>query len=126
MDVESLLSECDFISINLAFNKETGGFMDSDRISTIKPGALFINLSPNELIDLDALEKRLRKGDIVYIFDHTDELSPDIITRLKNYKNCILYPPLAFATKEAKVVKQQIFLSNIENFLNGSPKNRVN
>jgi glycerate dehydrogenase len=125
-EADKLLSECDFISLNLAFTKETEHFLNEVKISKIKPGTVIINLAPNELVDLKALEKRLAKGDIVYIFDHTDELTPEQAKNLSKYKNCIMYPPLAYATKEAKIIKQEIFLGNTENFLKGKPTNKVN
>jgi lactate dehydrogenase-like 2-hydroxyacid dehydrogenase len=125
-EISSLLSSCDFISINLALSKDTEVFMNGARINKIKHGAVFINLAPNELVDFDVLERRLVNNDIVYIADHTDEMNPEIVKRLSKYKGCILYPPLGFATKEAHVLKQDVFVGNVENFLKGKPTNKVN
>ncbi len=125
-EIDKLLAESDFLSINLAWNKDTNLFMNDDRIRKIKPGTIFLNLSPNELIDFPSLESRLAINDMVYIADHTDEMSPDLIKTLSNHKNCILYPPLTFATNEAKLNKQEIFINNIESFLRGKPINVVN
>lgn len=125
-EVETILSECDFISLHLAFNEETELFLNEERIKKIKSGAMLLNLAPNELVDYNALEKRLVKGDIVYIMDHTDELGPEQARRLSNYKNCIMYPPVGYTTKEATREKQEIFIRNIENFLKGLPANKVN
>ena len=58
--------------------------------------------------------------------DHSDELSPTDAQRLSKYKNCILYPPIAYTTKEATATKQEIFVSNLENFLKGKSTNKVN
>jgi len=121
-----LLSECDFISLHLAFNSDTENFLNESRIEKIKPGAVLVNLAPNELVDFNSLEKRLAKGDLVYIADHTDEMTAEQVKQVSKYKNCILYPPLAYATKEARAVKQKIFVENIENFLKGKPSNKVN
>ncbi|HUV43138.1 MAG TPA: 2-hydroxyacid dehydrogenase [Patescibacteria group bacterium] len=125
-EVESLIKECDFLSLNLAYNKDTENFLNSKRIGLIKSGAVVINLAPMELLDIKALEKRLKKGDITFILDHSDELSPAIAKRLSKYKNCILYPPIAYTTKEATAAKQEIFVQNLENFLKGKPTNKVN
>ncbi len=76
--------------------------------------------------NLKALEKRLQKGDISFILDHSDEINPCDIKRLFQYKNCVIYPPIAYVTDEAKVAKQEIFVENIENFLKGTPTNKVN
>ncbi len=125
-DIETLLSECDFISLHLAFNKQTELFLNESRIAKIKPGALLLNLAPNELVDYNALEKKLAGGDIVYIMDHTGELALEQAKRLSQYKNCIMYPPIGYTTKEATIAKQEIFVENIGSFLKGNPMNKVN
>ena len=124
-EIETLLSESDFISINLALNKETEGLMNATRLNKIKHGAILINLAPNELIDFIALEKKLAQSDITYIADHTDEMSGELLKTLSKYKNCILYPPIGYQTKEATMLKQEIFVGNIEKFLKGNPVNKV-
>ncbi len=125
-EIERLLSDCDFISLHLAFAKETGHFLNQARIAKIKKGAILVNLAPNELVDFAALEKRLANGDITYIMDHSVELAPEDANKLSKYKNCAMYPPIGYTTKEATLEKQRIFVSNIENFLKGAPTNKVN
>lgn len=125
-DIETILSQSDFISLHLAFNKETELFLNEKRIAKIKSGSLLLNLAPNELIDHNTLEKRLATNNIVYIMDHTDELDPEQAKRLSQYKNCILYPPIGYTTKEATIEKQNIFIENIKSFLKDLPVNKVN
>ena len=79
-----------------------------------------------ELIDLNGLCKRLAKKDITFILDHADEMKKEDLKRLSKYENCIIYPPLAYITDEARVNRQEMFVSNIEDFLKGKPKNLVN
>jgi len=86
---------------------------------------VFINVAPMELINLTALENQLKEGDITFIFDHPDEMNPEDVTKLSQYKNCVVYPPIGFVTKEARVLKQDIFVANIENFLREKASNRV-
>ena len=95
-------------------------------IGKIKKGAILINTAPNELVDLEALEKRLSDNDIIYIMDHSDELSLEQAEHLSKHKNCIIYPPIGYTTKEASKEKQEIFVGNIRNFLNGEVTNKVN
>jgi phosphoglycerate dehydrogenase-like enzyme len=126
MEVEALLKTSDIISLHVSFNPDTKGFLAAKRIAMIKPGAVVINTAPMELVDVAALEKRLKKGDFTFILDHSDELDPAVTKRLLAYDNCILYPPIAYTTKEATNAKQDIFVSNLENFLAGKPTNKVN
>ena len=125
-ELNILVRQVDFLSLNLAYVPETKEFLSKARIQLIKPGAVVVNLSPMELVDIDALEKRLQIGDITFILDHSDELTQKQAKQLSQYKNCILYPPVAYTTKEATLMKQKIFVDNLENFLKGSPTNKVN
>lgn len=124
--LNKLISSSDFISLHLLATKETEGILDAKRIGSVKKDALVINVSGMELINLPALEKRLEKGDIAFIFDHPDEMDKKDVDRLAKYKNCVVYPPIGFITNEARVAKQEIFLGNIESFLKGKPQNVVN
>jgi len=125
-EIETVLAECDFLSLNLALNKEMEGFLNGSRIEKIKSGAVVINLAPMELVDIDALAKRLEKGDITFMLDHSDEMTPEQLKQLTKCKNCIVYPPIAYTTKEATSEKQEAFANNLENFLKGTPTNKVN
>jgi len=125
-NADSLIPKCDFLSLHFAQVKDTENFLNEERIMKIKKGAIVINTAPMELVDIDALEKRLEKGDITFILDHSDEMSQEDIKKLSKFKNCIIYPPIAYVTREARIGKQEIFVGNIENFLKGSPTNQVN
>ncbi len=125
-DVDTLIPKCDFISLHFVQTKETENFLNEKRMQQIKPGAVVVNTTPMDTVDIDALENRLKNGDITFILDHSDEMSEENLRRLSKYKNCIIYPPIAYVTKEARIAKQGIFFSNIENFLKGTPTNKVN
>ncbi len=125
-DLEKLISICDFISLHLSLNKNTENILNDSLIQKIRPGTIVVNLAPNELVDLKALERRLEKGDVTYVLDHSDELERERARKLSEYKNCILYPPIGYTTKEASAAKQEIFVQNMETFLSGSPINKVN
>lgn len=124
--VETLLKTSDIISLHMSLNPQTQGFLNARRIAMIKSDAVVINTAPMKLVDIPAIEKRLRKNDITFILDHSDELDPAVAKRLSKYNNCILYPPIAYTTKEATNLKRDIFVSNLENFLKNKPTNKVN
>jgi len=126
VEPDKLIEEADFISLNLAQTPETENFLNKDRIEKIKSNAVVINTSPMELVDLEALESRLKKGDITFILDHSDEMSKEDLDKLSAYENCIIYPPIAYISDEAKINRQNLFIDNMKNFLNGTPTNLVN
>ncbi len=125
-DVNSLIAKCDFLSLHLAQTQDTENFLNENMIQKIKNGAVVINTAPMELVNIGALEKRLEKGDMAFILDHSDEMKDDDLKKLQKYHNCIIYPPVAYLTNEARSAKQEIFVVNIENFIRGSPSNEVN
>ncbi len=125
-DKNALLKNADFISINFAHTQETDKFLNDDAFSKIKSGAIVINTVPMETTDIAALEKRLKKKDIIFILDHSDEMKQEELDILHKYENCIIYPPIAFISKEARMNKQNLFIGNIESFLKGKPTNVVN
>lgn len=125
-EVDKLISEADFLSLHLPQTKETEGFLNAQRIQHLKAGTIVINTAPMELVDINALAERLAKGDITFILDHSDEMRKEDLEKLSQYQNCIIYPPIAYITAEARIAKQCIFLGNIEGFLRGSPVNMVN
>jgi lactate dehydrogenase-like 2-hydroxyacid dehydrogenase len=125
-DADSLIPKCDFLSLHLALTKYTENFLNEERIQKIKKGAIIINTAPMELIDINTLENRLERGDVTFIFDHSDAIDQQCLKKLFKYKNCIVYPPIAYVSKEARIAKQEIFVENIEGFLRGLPANKVN
>jgi len=63
---------------------------------------------------------------MVFILDHSDEMKQEDLDTLHVYENCIIYPPIAFISKGARVNKQNLLIGNMENFLKGTPTNVVN
>lgn len=126
VEVEDLLKNSDIITLNLALTPDTENFLSAERIQMIREGAVVVNPSPMELVDLGALVARLEQGDLTFILDHSDEMNEEQLAKLKPFKNCIIYPPIAYTTKEATELKKGIFVGNLENYLEGSPTNKVN
>ncbi len=124
--VDDLVKTSDFISLHALTTKDTEGILDAKRLNSIKSGSVIVNVSGMEQVDIPALVNRLANGDITFILDHPDEMKPEDVKLLAKYPNCIIYPPIGFITVEARVNKQAIFVSNLENYLNGTPLNKVN
>jgi lactate dehydrogenase-like 2-hydroxyacid dehydrogenase len=124
-EADELIANCDFVSINLAHEEEINQFFNAKRVKSLKKNAIVINTAPNELIDFDALEERLKTGDVTYVLDHSDELLGPDVKRLSKYKHCIIYPPIGYVTNEARTAKQEMFVGNAEAFLKDSPQNQV-
>lgn len=123
--LDTLIATSDFLSLHTLTTKETENILDAKRINSLKSGAVVINVSGMEQVNIPALEERLTKSDITFILDHPDEMKPEDVKKLAKFPNCIIYPPIGFVSAEARINKQQIFLSNLENFLQGKPINVI-
>jgi phosphoglycerate dehydrogenase-like enzyme len=60
--IDALLEASDVVSLNVALTPETDGLLDTERIGRMRPGAILINSSRGEIVDLAALCDALREG----------------------------------------------------------------
>ncbi len=92
----------------------------------LKKDCVFISLAPPKLIDQEAMMVKANKGDLVFIFDHSDDIDKALAKRFLDTKNCIVYPPIAFRTDGANIARWETFVGNFEQFTKGTPQNKVN
>ena len=82
-DLDTLLAECDYISIHIPANKETKGMFNSDLIAKCKNGVRILNFARAELVDNEAIKQAIATGAVSrYVTDFpTDDLldSPNVI-----------------------------------------------
>lgn len=126
MELNDVLSQSDVVDIALSLNESTKGIISKDKLNIVKKGCIVISLAPPDLIDSDAIMEKAGKGDLTFIFDHSDDIETSLAKRFLNTKNCIVYPPTAFRTGEANTSRWETFVSNIEQFAKNNPQNVVN
>lgn len=102
--LDRLLAQSDVISLHLALNEETRGFLHAERIARMKPGAILINTARGALMDEAALLAALRGGHLRHagldVF-HAEPLVPD--HPLARMENVMLSAHAAFRTLEASM-----------------------
>lgn len=125
-ELNELLSNCTYISVNVSESKETTGLLNEKNLPLIKSDSVLISTVPPPIINVDALAARLSKNDITYIFDHPDSMPKEELAKLSKFENCVVYPGIAFLSDEARIAKQEIFIGNIKGFLSDNVQNRVN
>ncbi len=78
--LDELLMSSDVISLHLALNNDTRGFLGPAQVARMKPGVVFINTARGALVDETALMEALRSGHIRHagldVF-HAEPLRPD-------------------------------------------------
>lgn len=122
---EEVIDQSDILSLHLEHNPLTDGFLDKERLARIRDGAIVINTAPMELIELPALEEQLHQQRFTFILDHSDEMAPEDVARLSQLPGCVVYPPIAYTTKAATEAKKEIFVTNLQAFIDGGSQNVV-
>ena len=102
--LDDLLTRADVISLHLALNDDTRGFLGPARVARMKPGAVLINTARGDLVDVTALIEGLRSGHIRHagldVF-HAEPLRPD--HPLAGMDNVTLTAHAGFRTLEASM-----------------------
>lgn len=102
VSLDRLLAQSDVLSLHLLLDNETRGFLSSERISAMRPGAILINTARGALIDENALYEALTSGHLraagldVFTIEPLPANHP--LTRLENVT---LSAHSAFRTPEA-------------------------
>lgn len=104
LPLEEVLERADVLSLHMAFNDETNGFLDAVKIARMKPGALLVNTARGGLVAEFALLEALRTGHIAHaaldVF-HSEPLKGD--HPLTGLDNVTLTAHCAFRTPEASI-----------------------
>jgi D-3-phosphoglycerate dehydrogenase len=100
--LDELLARADVISLHLALNEETRGFIDAKRLAGTKRGVILVNTARGALIEDTALLDALASGHIRHagldVF-HAEPLKPD--HPLARMESVTITPHAAFRTLEA-------------------------
>jgi D-3-phosphoglycerate dehydrogenase / 2-oxoglutarate reductase len=104
VDIDTLLTQSDVVSLNLVLNDETRGFLSRERIARMKPGVILVNTARGALVDEAALIAALQSSHIRHagldVF-HAEPLKPD--HPLAKLPNVTLTSHAAFRTLEASM-----------------------
>ncbi len=115
--LEEVLSESDFITIHVPYNKESGTFIRQEHFAQMKKGVFLINASRGGVVDEDAMLEALNNGTIAYagidVFDNEPLPRQDILTHPK----VSVTPHIGASTVEAQErVWQEMATTLIEFF----------
>lgn len=100
-DLDTLLRESDFVTVNCPLNEETRGLLGAAQLERMKPTAFLINTARGPVVDEEALVEALRSGKIagagLDVFE-TEPLPPD--SPLLELENVIVTPHAIAWTQE--------------------------
>lgn len=135
VDLKTLYSRSDIISLHCPLTKETHHLIDADALTAMKPGVMIINTSRGGLIDTQALVEGLKSGKIGhagldvyeeegdYFFEDLsgEIISDDILARLLTFPNVLITAHQGFFTREALANIAETTLGNFRAYFSGAP-----
>ena len=125
-DLDSVISESDYLSIHVPFTETTKDLINYDRMCTMKDTAIIINTSRGGIINEPDLVKALREGRIagagldVFSNEPIEDDSP-----LLDIDNVILTPHTAALTTECVVRMAMEGVKRVVAFFNGEEPEKV-
>lgn len=125
VDLDTLLSTCDIISIHTPLNESTKALINTEKIALMKKNAIIINTARGPIIDSNALAEALNSGKIagagIDVFEKEPPIGKD--HPLLHTPNTVVTPHIGFATKEALVKRAVIVFDNIVKWIENKPQN---
>lgn len=127
VDKETLLRESDIVSLHIALNEETRGFISAKELAMMKKSAVLINTARGGLVNTDDLAEALKTkkiaGAALDVYDGEPPLYyglPPMTNEnpLLSAPNTMLLPHIGFGTVEAKELRLKLVIETIENFVN--------
>ena len=129
VDLERICRESDILSVHTPLNDSTRGLIDEAHIRMMKPTAILINVARGAVVDESALTNAIlenRLGGIGIDVYTTEPFPTDHpYQKIRHLPNVCLTPHMAWGGYETRVRLMQEMAQNIEAFLRGERRNRV-
>ncbi len=128
VDLPTLLSASDIISLHMRVTSETAGMVNMELLKKMKPSAILVNTARGPLVDYDDLYIALKEGVIARAaldtFD-VEPVSPD--NPLLKLDNVTLTNHIAGASRNAAHISANIMATDLRAYLEGKEvKNLLN
>lgn len=129
-DLESLLPECDYVSLHVPFTPETSGLVDARFLSLMSEGACLVNTSRADVIVAEDLLDALNEKDLRAALDvfpgEPETGEARFVSELAKHPNVYGTHHIGASTEQAQesVAKQVVRI--IDDYCDGGVKNVVN
>lgn len=129
LDLNPLLNQSDVISIHAPLNPQTLHLIGYQQMKQMKPHAILLNLGRGGIVKEDDLVKAIDEdiiaGAALDVLEQEPIHSSSPLLRLKKKDRLLITPHIAWASIEARQTLIKEIQSNIEGFLQGTPRNVV-
>ena len=123
-----MLPELDVLTLHCPLNDATRGLIGRERLARMKPDAVLINTARGALVDAVALAAALKAGRVggagIDVLER-EPPAPDHPLLDPSIPNLIVTPHVAWAAREARQRCLDEIALNVQSFLTGGRRNRV-
>jgi glycerate dehydrogenase len=127
-DLDAMLPDLDVLTLHCPLTDATRNLVSRERLAQMKPDAVLINTARGALVDTRALADALRAGQIggagIDVLER-EPPPPDHPLLDPSIPNLIATPHVAWAAREARQRCLEELALNVESFLSGGRRNRV-
>jgi lactate dehydrogenase-like 2-hydroxyacid dehydrogenase len=117
VDLNTLLTTCDIITIHAPLNEQTHNLIDEDALKKLKKGAVLLNLGRGGIVNETAMAKAIDQYDI---YHGTDVLAVEPMLKdhpyfdVQDKSRLVITPHTAWASKEARSTLIKMVADNIQ------------
>ena len=126
ISLEKVLSESDVVSIHCPLTDQTKDLINKDTLALMKPSAILLNTARGSIVNEQDLVEALEQGSLAHAYlDVLSSEPPEEGTPLLECPHVTITPHLAWASREARIRLIQETACNLEAFIRGDKKNRL-
>ncbi len=119
--LEELLSQADYVTLNIPLNDGTKGYLNKEKLDMMKDNVRILNFARKGLVNINDLKDAIASGKVAkYITDFPDE-------EVLKIEKTIAIPHLGASTKESEINCAVMAINQVKDFMeNGNITNSVN
>lgn len=122
VDLDTLLSQSDIISVHAPLNEYTENLLDPAAFQKMKSNAILLNLGRGPIIDETALADALKNGQIAAagldVLSEEPMCASSPLLEILDHDNLLITPHIGWASVEARTRLMQIIAEQIRDFFN--------
>jgi len=127
VELEEIFERCDIVSLHVALNAETQGFVGRALLERLRPESVLINVARGGVVDQKAMaellsQRRFRAGLDVFAVEPIPADDPILKVPADQV---VLTPHVAYKSQEALRRRMAITAANLRAFADGEPQNVV-
>jgi glyoxylate reductase len=119
--VNSMMPDCDFVSIHCPATSETKYIMNAEAIALLPKHAIVINTSRGLTVNDDALIEALQNNKIYAAGLDVFNGEPKLDERYLSLDNCFTLPHIGSANHETRTAMSMMTFKNMDSFFNKKP-----